>query len=147
MRFRGSYNPHPFLFIAFPRSSLLKKMFLSQMFLLLFLACSCFLAYLHSFSSMFPCFCHDLPLCCCWPSLLRLGHVKVSCLCSDPHVFRLLSMFMFRSTCLCVLCHVFAWIYMFVLRSMSLCVDPCVYVLHAMLVCLDLCWLLCHVLL
>ena len=28
-----------------------------------------------------------------------------SCLCLDPHVFRLLAMFMLRSMCLCALCH------------------------------------------
>ena len=75
LRFRGvmqlfSYNPHPFLFIAFPRFILLNKMLL-----LLFLTCSCFLAFLYSFPSMFPCLCHDLSLSCCSPSLLGLGYV------------------------------------------------------------------------
>ena len=62
----------------------------------------------------------------------------VSCLYLDLHAFRLLAMFILRSTCLFVLCHVYALIYMFMFRSTCLCLDLCVYVLCAMLVCLDL---------
>ena len=52
----------------------------------------------------------------------------------DPDVFRLLAMFMPRSTCLCVLCHVFAQIYIPMLRSMCLCASCHAYMHRSMLV-------------
>ena len=100
-----SLIPYLFLFIAFSSFFLL-----NNRLLLLFLACSCFLAYLHSFSSMFPCFCHDLPLCCCWPSLLGLGNVYFSCLCLDAHVLG-------SFPCLCLDLHAYVLFAMFLLRS------------------------------
>ena len=131
-----NYNPHPFLFIAFPNFFLL-----NNMLYLFFLACSCFLACLNSFYSMFPCLCHDLQLLCCWPSLFGIGYVYFSCFCLDPHDFRLLAMIMLRSTCLYVLCHFFfldlhvsAQIYVPIFRSMCLCALCHACVLRSMLV-------------
>ena len=99
----GVWMPHPFLFIAFPCFFLVIKCFIY-----FFLACFSFLACFIAFLACLLAFCHDLSLWYCWPSLLGLGYIYFSCLCLDPHVFRLLAMFMLRSTCLCFLYHVYA---------------------------------------
>ena len=130
-----SYNPHPFLFIAFPSFFCLIKCFIYFSQHVLQLSQHGYFLFAMIYHS-------DVV------GLAFLGQDM-----SKFHICTLIYMLVFRSSsyaqlymsmcslpCLCLDLHVSVQIYVPMLRS-------CVYMLCAMLVCSDLCWLLCHVLL